>query len=227
MSNAPSTGAGFSGSPYSPEYMDLNSKDNLQQITSSKLIQGSPWNPGVILAKDSLQVPLETQFGITDEKTNPGKPTLMPLFRTRYVDDHATEDKTQEYYQGLKANLPQNLQDLLNKNETQYAEDKDPDVIALDMSLRFEANWLAISDGLSVPSSQNESTLIGAQQFLNMPIMVKMQMLDYGTQVSGFLDHYLATTSSNDPGYDTLLNASNLIKDALVILNQNPTAQAA
>jgi hypothetical protein len=222
MSNSLPTGTGFTGSQYSPEYVDLGSKDKLQQITDTTLKQGSPVNPGVILTKDGLDVPLEVQFGINDEKINSGRPTLLPLFRTRYVDDRTTEDNTQGYYQELRGQLSPTLQNLLAENELKSLEERDPDLVALDMSLRFEANWLAISNGLSVPSSSSESALIGAQQFLNMPSMVRSQMLDYGNKVSQFLDTYLATLRRDDPSFDILLNVSNQIKEAILILNTSP-----
>ena len=58
----PPIGDGFQTSPSSVNYVDVHAKDNLQERTNTGLVHGAPWNPGVILAKDSLEVPLENLF---------------------------------------------------------------------------------------------------------------------------------------------------------------------
>ena len=220
--NSTPIGTGFSSSPNSPDYMDMGSKEILQQQAANKFLQGSPINPGVILTKDSLQVPLEVQFGITDERANSSNPTLMPLIRTRYVEDRTTEDTSLGFYQERRAKLSDGLKQKLDANDEAIRTGQfdliDQDVLALDMSLKFEANLMALANGLSVPSSGHESLLIGAQQYLAMPEAVKSEMISYGSKVVHFLDQHLSQIGSNDPSYDILLNASNQIKEALTLL---------
>ncbi|WP_068467246.1 hypothetical protein [Candidatus Protochlamydia phocaeensis] len=221
--NTPSVGVGFTSSPNSPDYIDLSSKDQVQETTNNRIPQGAPWNKGVILAKDSLEVPIEIAFGINNDRTEPGKPSLLPLFRTRFVDDHQVEDLSRSYYLELRDNLPTDLQKILSQDEAKpNIEDRDPDLMALDNSLRFEANILALADHLSVPQS-DEGVLIGAQQFLALPTLVKQELLAYGANVGQFLDRYLAEIGPNDPSYDLLLNVSNQMKEAYQLFNlSNP-----
>ncbi len=142
---------------------------------------------------------------------------MLPLFRTRYVEDRTTEDLTFTFYMERLSSLPLELQQKLNLERSKALEDRDPDLVALDESLHFEANLLALADGLSVPSS--DAVLIGAQQFLALPNIVKHELLNYGTTVTNFLDRYLVSIGPNDPSYDLLLNVSSQLKEAIGLLN--------
>jgi hypothetical protein len=217
MNLPPSTGFGFTSSQSSPDFIDFNSTEKSQRTNNTQLKQGNPVTPGVILSKDSIEIPLEVAFGINNDKTNSSRPTLLPLFRTRYVEDRSTEDLSLIFYQERLSSIPLELQQKLNLEKSKPLEDRDPDLVALDESLRFEANLLALADGLSVPSS--DEILIRAQAFLALPNMVKHELLTYGLAVTNFLDRYLVSIGPNDPSYDLLLNVSNQLKEATSLLN--------
>lgn len=222
--NAPPTGYGFSSSPTSPDYVDLNSTEKSEQLSNTQMKQGAPTNPGVILTTDSLEVPLEVAFGINSDKAGSSRPSLLPLFRTRYVEDRQTEDLTLSYYQERLNSLPLELQQRLNLDKSKPFEERDPDLIALDNSLRFAANLMALAGNLSISGTEpDESTLISAQQYLGLPDKVKQELLNYGLIVTNFLDDHLAAIGSNDPRYDLLMNVSNQMKEAIQLFRSEPS----
>jgi hypothetical protein len=47
---------------------------------------------GVILTKDSLEVPFEKQISAHSQEAEAGRPFLPPLFRMRFVEDRKGED---------------------------------------------------------------------------------------------------------------------------------------
>lgn len=83
---------------------------------------------------------------------------------------------------------------------------------------------MALAGSFSVPGSgPDESTLIGAQQYLGLPDLVKQELLNYGLIVTNFLDDHLATIGPNDPSYDLLLNVSNQMKEAMFLFHLEPS----
>lgn len=184
--------------------------------------KGSSTTSGAILTKDSLEVPFEKQISIQSQEAEAGRPFLPPLFRMRFVEDRKGEDLSHEYYQTLRNELSPLLKEKLEKDEAQIAlTDRDPDLVALDTSLKFEANLLALADMAAVPSNDEERVLLGAQQYLAVPTLVQQELLTYGSTVLRFLDHYLDSMGRNDPSYEILVNISNQMKEALELLNLN------
>lgn len=184
---------------------------------------------GAILAKDSLDVPLEVQFGIETDQASAGRPMLPPLFNIRMADDRQGEDLTYEYYLQLREKLSPLLQEKLTQNEAQIdPADRDADLMALDASLKFEAGLLAWADQISAPGKNNEETLISARQFVALPELVQKELAAHGSKVQQFLERYLSNSGPNDPGYDILVQISNRMKEAIDLLNkQGGAAEAA
>ncbi len=200
-----------------PDYADYSANDRAKEKAQKTVSQGSAsGEKGAILTKDSLDVPFEAQIGIETEPAEAGRPSLPPLFRTRFVDDRLVEDSSRDYYQELRNNLSPYLKEKLIEDEAQLAfEDRDPDLIALDTSLKFEANLLAMADRLSAPGTGDEKALISAQQFMALPELVQRELSTYGLHAVHFLDGYLEKIGRNDPSYEILLNVSNQMKEAL------------
>ncbi|WP_075883344.1 hypothetical protein [Candidatus Protochlamydia sp. W-9] len=216
--NNPSVGYGFSNSPTSPDYNDLNALSKSQTLTNSKMKQGAPTNPGVILTEDSLEVPLEVAFGINIDRASAGRPTLSPLFRSRFADENnQTENLALSYYQSRFEGLPFELQARLTLDKQKEFEDRDPDLLALDASLKFDAQLLAFRDSFSV-SKTDESIQIAAQQYLGLPDAIGQEMIKTSGAITNFLDDHLSQIGPNDPDYDRLLNVSNLIKETTYLL---------
>ena len=203
------------GSNLTPNY----TKETEQEQTKNASSQSSS---RAILTKDSLEVPFEKQISIQSQEAQAGRPFLPPLFRMRFVEDRQIEDLSLAYYQTLRESLPLILKTKLEKDELQSAlADRDPNLVALDTSLKFEANLLALADRVSIPSSDEEKVLLGAQQHIALPTIVQKELLTYGTSVLGFLDHYLDSIGRSDASYEILVNVSNQIKEALKLLNTN------
>lgn len=216
----PSVTSGFTSSPSSPDFVDVQSKDKGQAIGNSSLKQGNPLNPGVILTKDSLSVPLEIAFGINNEKSASSRPSLLPLFRTRYVEDHPiNDDQAKTYYQERLNSLPENLKSAIIKDKATDFDERDPDLIAGDRSLQIGAHLLATADGISNANLQDEQVAILSQQHINLPDQTKAGFLELGKSGTTFLDKSLAEIGSNDPAHDTLSNASHLLKETMNLLN--------
>lgn len=201
-----------------PDY----SRETTQIQAKKGSSERSAASKGATLVKDSLDVRYEKMMPLHSTEAEAGRPFLPPLFRTRFVEDRQVEDSSQEYYQALRDGLSDRLKEKLEKDEMQSAlSDRDPDLVALDNSLKFEAHLLALADRLAIPSANDEKTQLGAQQLMALPEVVQKELVSYGSTVAHFLDHYLATMSFNDPSYEILLNVSNQIKEALELLSVN------
>lgn len=219
--SAPTVGYGFGESPTSPDYIDLNSTEKSKQLSNTQPKQGVRDNPGVVLTADSLAVPLEFAFAISPDPSNPGRPSLSPLFRLRYVEDKQPDDLSLSYYQERLNSLPLKLQQRLNLDKSKPLEERDPDLVALDTSLKFQAHLMALAHPSSVAGSgpPDEAALIGAQQHLELPDKVKDALLQNGSVITHFLDNYLSAIGPNDPSYDLLLKASIQLKEAIQLFS--------
>jgi len=214
--NAPLSG--FS-SNLTPDY----SKETSQVQIKKGISEGSSDEKGVILTKDSLEVPFERQVKIASQEAEAGRPSLPPLFRSRFVEDREGEDASRAYYLALRAGLPPLLKEKLERNERALSpDDRDPDFAALDGSLKFEARLLALTDTLAIAMKGEANALQGAEQEPGIPLHVQEEISTYGAAVGQFLERYLSSLGRNDPGFEALLNVSNQIKEALSLLNQKP-----
>lgn len=202
---------GLSTGPNSPDYVDLGSKEKMQEVTNNKIPTGSSAGKGVILAKDSLDVPLETAFGIHNESTNTSRPTLTPLFRTRYVDVTNQEPLGIPEYEELRNSLPAELRLKLEKDEKLPFRERDPDLIAFDNSLKFEAMRRAIIKQLG---GAETGTILNTN-FQEMPEAAKQHLIGWSSQIVHHLENYLTYIGPNDPSYDLFLNAANQMKETL------------
>lgn len=214
----PSTGTGFTSSPYAPDYVDLNSKEKLSEMNARNPVQNSPSQPGVVLSKEASDHIWLVETGITDVKSEQPRPAIATINKTLLTQyPELPDDKSVAYYHELRNRLPGDLKGQLENDEQKIFEDRDPNLIAMDANKRLNAQWLAMAESLSVPSPQDDSA---AKQFNDMPQTVGNNMIDHGTKISKHLDQYLSSIRSDDPGYDILLNASNQLKDALTILGK-------
>lgn len=209
-------GTGFTSSPSSPDYVDLNTNEKVRE--RSKGIQQGP-TTGAVLAKDSLNVPLEEALPIAYEQIGSGRPTLMPLFRTRYVEDKETTDLTQNFAMKLRNALDPEMRARLETDEKQLFDERDPDLIALDQGLiQFGAEVLTHVAVAGLPVTADDARLVAAQNYLNLPEVAKQEGVAYGSMIDQYLDRFLSNIGPNDPSYDLLLKASNQLKQTLQIV---------
>ena len=209
--NAPVSGS----SNLQPDY----NKETTFQRKKSDSLGAESKAKGIDLTKDSLEVPYEQQQKIYAAEAEAGRPFLPPLFRTRFVDDHQVEDLTYAYYLELRDQLPSYLKEKLEKDEKIVLSDRDPDLVAMDMSLKFEANLLALADTFAIPNADEEKSLLGAKEYMNLPEIVQQEISTYGINFVRFLDQYLANIGPNDPSFEILFNVSNQIKEAVALMN--------
>lgn len=212
------TSAGGSG-PTSPDNYDLNSNDILQERTNSKVSSSSVANKGVVLTKDSLDVPLEVQFNITNDRTESGRPTLPILVRIRDTDNAALKDDLAlTFYQQFRSQLSPEMQERLLNDEEFSFQDRDPSYIALDVALRFQANLAAISEMLKQDDLNRDKIEASIASFNHLPVQVNQALNNFNQEVLNHLSIYLHTIGRNDPSYDILASVSNQINEALNLL---------
>lgn len=214
----PSVSVGYSSGPNSPDYVDQLSKDGMQQINNSKIQQGHIQNPGVILSSDGLDVPLETAFAINDPRTESNRPTLMPLFRTRYVELPKADSSSEQDYQTLRNHLPPDLQAKLTADESLPSNERDPDLIALDGSLRFEAARMTITRYIGTAPADVERAQASTANYAQMPDQVTSNLLGFSGYIVDKLNQHLQELGPNDPSYDMFSGVSNLIKESINLL---------
>ena len=215
----PSIGDGFQANPSSPNYSDLHSPDKLEERTNSQLIHGAPWNKGVVLAKDSLDVPMEVQFDLTNTRSEQGRPVIPHLFQTRFMEDAPPPETRHDYYTELRGSLSPLLQTKLTQNEQLDLEEKDPDLAALDASLQFQAAFLERADRLSRPAASNEELQQTTASFLALPNTTRNATREFGQHIQTFLDRHLSSIGPNDPSYDLLSHISSVLKEANQLLS--------
>lgn len=205
--------SGFSN--LTPSYTKETEQEQMKKGSSTP-------SSGAILTKDSLEVPFEKQISAHSQEADSGRPSLPPLFRMRFINDHKGEDLSRSYYQALRDELPPLLKEKLSNDEV-YRDlaDRNPDLVALDASLKFEANWLALTALATVSSNDPVEKLVESQPNLELPIGMQQELIKYGSSVLGLIDHYLDSKGRDDLSYEILFNISNQMKEALDLLKSN------
>jgi len=220
----PPTTVVYTPGPNAPDYMDMQSKEGKQERTNvtTPTISTLSQNPGVVLSKDGLDVPLEFAFQILNERTGFTRPSLMPLFRTRYVAGAKEEEPSAATeYQKLRDALNPEMKQRLSDNEKLPLAQQDPSLIAFDQALRFEAVTTAIIKYLGGPDMDPERAVADAANFKNMPEATKQNMLNVSQMILNGVDSYLVTVGPNDPAFVLLSGAAGQIKEAMALLNES------
>ena len=205
--------SGF-GSNLTPDFSET-SRVQMKKGSAKESVQ----EKGANLAKDSLEIPFEQQAKIGAQEAEAGRPSLPPLFKMRFVEDREGDELSRDYYLALRKSLSPPLKGKLENEEKLPFNERDPDLIALDGSLKFEGNLLALADSLSAPLTGNEPALPGAEHAQALPQTVQKELSSYGSLVCSFLDRYLSQLSRNDASYELFQHVSNQIKEALNLLN--------
>lgn len=216
----PNINIGTNAGATNPFYNDPGSKDNIQELRNTRIQQGHSQNRGVPLAQDSLDIPIELQFGINNERTESSRPTLMPLNRTRFVQMPPISSSYEQEYIQLRNSLPEDLRTKLEEDERLHFSKRDPDLIAFNESLKFEAARRMMIQYLAAPPADLERALASAANYSNMPETILKNILSHSSHVLNKIDDYLNQIGPNDPSYDNYLNASNLAHDAIRILKE-------
>lgn len=206
--------------PISGQNFNLTSFDT-KEVEKERTKTSSSISNGAILTKDTLEIPFEKQISIQSQEAEAGRPYLPPLFQIRLSEDNQLEDLSLSYYEALREQLDPLLKLKLKKDEANALVDRDPDLVALDSSLQFEAQLLAMADIVSFPSNQEEEVLIATSLYSTLPTLMQRQLLDDGAAILHFIEPYLDSIGSNDPTYEALINISNQIKEDLKLLNLN------
>lgn len=222
LSIPPPIGTGFTSSPTAPDYQELNSKELTQTITTTNIKQGSA-PQGAILHDGSDILPLESLSPIRQEEAQAGRPSLLPLFRIRFVENQKIEGNNQQFYEQLHDALPPAIQAKLDEVQTKIRqgdplEEGDEFFIALEQSLRFDAKLLALSLQSTKPILEGDPALVAAERYENLSHTVKQETVKHGEIIQQNLTQYLNEIGTNDPAYDLFSHASNQLKEVLNLL---------
>lgn len=218
----------FSGNtPVSPNYTNPNVKDEAQQIVNTRLQQGSSTHvsPGVYLSKDSLNVPLEVLFGITNQKTESSRPTLLPVFRSRYVEagENYGLDSSADYA-AMRDTMLSRLGISLEEYEEGLANG-DLTLIATDQFVQFAAQQKTLAKQLQLPVIDLEGTFNSTEAFKALPESVKQNLIAYVNTLANQLSEYLSFIGPNHPAYDLWLNALNDLDEMKELLEKDDTKE--
>jgi hypothetical protein len=168
----------------------------------------------VHLTKDSLNVPLELLWKIGYDNQNPSRPSLMPLFRILHTPDIVKSDDISTAYQELRSQLNPDLQEQLQNDERLPFEERDPDLMALDMSLKFEAQVMTLTRLFATPLSPDRDPVIAAKFQAAIQETFNQTGLT-GKELAAQLEEHLQQIGSNDPSYDHFSGILNVMHDVL------------
>ena len=212
---------GSSGTP--PESYNYTASETNAERTNTTIPAGSSNNRGVVLTQDSLSVPLEVQFAISNDPTNTSRPTLPVIFRIRDADDGRVANLAAQFYLSFRANLSPILQNrLLNDENELFFEDRDPDLIALDSSLYFEADIAAkIAAHLEANTAEvAEATKTDYIKKDQMKISsARQNIISYSQNVLNSVIQHVNKIGANDPSHDIFMHVCNQAQEALNLLN--------
>lgn len=213
MANSLPVGSGFSSNPGSPDYFPLNAKETTQEIVNTKNPQGS--NPrGVILTPDNEGIPLEIIMGkIGNDPYSSARPMLKEsLFQMINVSPKAQAEEMRGTFELLLSFLPTDLQEKLTQDKQLPFEDRDPDLVALDLMLKFETGFAAAAARVSMPEVEGGTALTEAKRYEALPGEVNGALMALTDKILSRLEDYLTVSSPNDIGHDLLLNALNALQ---------------
>lgn len=211
--------SGMGSGPSFPDDAERGIRETSKLQRQSSPTPGAGGHKGALLSKDSLDVPLEVYLSSDIEGAEAGRPSLSPLFRTRMGDENESKDASHAFYLELRNKLPPYLKEKLSRDEALDFEDRDPDLIALDTSLKVDANLMAVAQQLSLKAENNETVQETTQSFVALPHRIQARLLDYETMVVNHLDRYAATSERNDPSHTILTNTLTHMKEALEYLH--------
>lgn len=209
----------ISGMGSGPSFPDDGIRETSKIQRQSSPTPEAGGNKGALLSKDSLDVPLAVYLGSNIEGAEAGHPSLSPLFRTRMGDESEAKDLSHAFYLELRNKLSPYLKEKLSRDEALDFEDRDPDLIALDTSLKVDANLMAVAQQLSLKAENNETIQETTQSFAALPHRVQTGLLAYESKVVNQLDDYAAASERNDPSHDILTNTLTHMKEALEYLH--------
>jgi hypothetical protein len=196
----------------------LYRKDTDQQVVNTTMQHGHTQNRGAVLIDDNEKIPLPFLIWINDNRTEISRPVTNVLFRDIHSTGEAKTTSPEEFYEILRNNLPNELKSKLEDEETLFFTKRDPDLIALNSSLKFAATLLATLENLGAPPFSSERAKAEATNLETMPEEVKTNITSFGNQVNNELENYLKDIGPNHPSFDMFLSAYNQINDALDLL---------
>ncbi len=216
--NAPQTGQENSSLFGSNQFYSNLSN---QEVTKNTVPKGNPVARGVVLTTDSLEVSLVVTSPITNDSTNPSRPTLSPLLRIRLADNPADESEGIDYYPLVLDGYSKPTPDKVSHNNTLPSDERLFDYIALDYAVTSNAAILSIADRIALPPEEREEIKLDAFRNQNLATEVKSSIIKQGVVITHSLNNYLSSIGPNDPGYDLLSKAGLELKSAIIVLTNS------
>lgn len=181
--------------------------------------QGAESNRGAILTQDSLDVPLEVLMSVHSQETESDHPSLAPLIQTAFADDRPTTNLSRDYYLKRIETLPPLLKQNFQEDKKKPLEERDPALVALDVSLSEEAQLVTFVSELTASKISEEQTLTTSQQNQALFALIEKESLNVGIQTLQTLDTHLNAFNALHSSDHPLNPVINQLKEALTLLN--------
>lgn len=220
-SNPSGAASGASGNPYAPGYIPPYNVDDVSQRVVSSSAHGQNIlgaSKGAIIAPNTQDIPFPVFTGnISNYGKLPSTPVLLYFVRSYGVDVPLTESESSaSIYKKIRERLPPNLRKKLDYDEQQEEENRDPDLIALDESMHFAADFIQKTTQLAAAVNLEHPTIKAGIGLINaMANDMENNTYSFVNEVKGYMHNHLDTIGRNDPSYDILSNSLQLLDDAL------------
>lgn len=175
-------------------------------------------NAMILNALDDLQGAdvVFTQWSpVQRERTEPGRPTLMPMIQVRVALGVGAEvaEGIAPFLQEILAFLPPDIQSRLLAEQKLPLEKRDPAYLALEnvlISVAYGAGW---AYAMSNPAAVTADAIQHTQLNMALPFQSLKGLTEYAGSVIEGADRWLQDVGPNHPAYDNVLDFTNELKD--------------
>lgn len=189
-----------------------------QEQLLKKTPQGAETGRGANLTADSLETPLEVIMSVHSQETDSNQPSLVPLARTAFEEESQKTDPSRDYYLQRRESLPPMLKHKLNEDEKQPLGVRDPDLLALDVSLHQEADLVTFANQLALLKVPPEQLSAHTQQEYTLLNLVQQETRALGVQTLQTLERYVGLLGMDESSREALYQVSNQLKESITLL---------
>lgn len=215
-------GTTYSSSPTAPDYNPLNdnTRNATQEIAKTKQPQGT--NPkGVILTQDPIAdgIPLDVVAGkLGNDPANPSRPSLKEaVFQTIHVTGAVQDEITSTIEEDR---LSPELRTKLEEDKKLPFEKRDPDLVALELLMKFEDRGLAAARQLSQPPIEEGPALEETRTMNELLNKITDNLHIVTEKVIGYIEGTIHEIGANNMNHDLWLEANNTLRQAQEFLSQ-------
>lgn len=178
--------------------------------TKNTLVQGgNPSSKGVILTQDSLEVPLEIQNPIQNDRYNQTRPTLPPAVQLLLASSKPGE--APNFYDEVFDKLSDGRQNSIAQNSVLQLDDQNQELTAFNHVVNMGADLLGASHAIS---NNAIDSIADIKTFQELPDKVQAGIIGNVGKFITLAEEHLNKIGPNDPAYDQLSAAIGKLKSA-------------